>query len=192
MYYKHHTKAIVLNTNLEGDSSKFLRIFTEDLGLVFAKVQGARNIHSKLRSGVQDFSFGEFSLVSGKLGWKVVSVRPEKNYFEILKNEKQKVKVVGNVFNLIKRLVETDSIQKELFKVVLNFLDFIVLAKDDEVSLIECLTLMRILHILGFMRHDPDFVFLTSSSNIDISHLKQIAPKRSKLIELINESLKVV
>jgi hypothetical protein len=52
------------------------------------------------------------------------------------------------------------------------------------------LTLMRILHTLGYMRHDPELIIPISSAEINIKDMAMIAPKRSKMIALINESLK--
>jgi len=172
---------------------------TENLGLLTARVQGGRNLHSKLRSGTQDFSFGEFSLVSGKGGWRLVSARTEKNFFENFRNSPAKLKISGNILTLIKKLVAEEArlndeagqeAKMPLFAVVLNFFNFLVFAREQDIALAECLTLVRILHSLGYMRYDPDFSVPISSSEIEIKDLEMIAPKRSKMVKLINESLK--
>ena len=199
MYHKNHTKGIIISSKIEGNDSKRASIFTESFGLVGARVQGGRNLHSKLRGGSQDFCFGEFSLVHGKSGWRVVSVRAEKNFFEIFRNFPDKLKIVSNVLNLIKRLVDeearpNDKVGREahtsIFDIVVNFFNFLEKAKENEIALAECLTLVRILHALGYMRHDPEFTVPISSSEIEIKDLEMIAPRRSKMVELINESLK--
>jgi DNA repair protein RecO len=190
MYRKHHTKGIIISGQTEGSDSRRVNIFTESFGLLNARVQGARNIHSKLRGGSQDFSFGEFSLVHGKSGWRVVSVRAEINYFESFRNSSPKLKVSGNVLNLIKRLVSEEEVRTPLFSVVSTFFDFLIKAKEDDIALAECLTLVRILHVLGYMRYDPELSIPMSCSEINIKDLEMIAPRRSKIVELINESLK--
>jgi DNA repair protein RecO len=190
MYRKHHTKGIIISGQTEGSDSRRVNIFTESFGLLNARVQGARNIHSKLRGGSQDFSFGEFSLVHGKSGWRVVSVRTEINYFESFRNSSPKLKVSGNVLNLIKRLVSEEEVRTPLFSVVSTFFDFLIKAKEDDIALAECLTLVRILHVLGYMRYDPELSIPMSCSEINIKDLEMIAPRRSKIVELINESLK--
>jgi len=199
MYCKHHTRGIIISGKIEGSDSRRVNIFTENFGLLSVKVQGSRNIHSKLRSGSQDFSFGQFSLVHGKSGWRIVSVRVEKNFFEEFRNYPDKLKITGNVLNIIKRLVseksrlsnESEGESKEsLFEIVSNFLNFLIGAKDKDVALSECLTLMRILHSLGYMQYDPELLIPISSTEIEIKDLEMIAPRRSKMIALINESLK--
>lgn len=190
MYCKHHTKGIIISSQTEGGDSRRANIFTENFGLISARVQGARNIHSKLRSGSQDFSFGEFSLIHGKSGWRVVSVRANKNFFEIFRNFPAKLKIMGNIFNLIKKLVAEEEVKSSLFAIISNFLNFLIKAKEQDIALAECLTLMRILHFLGYMRHDPEFVIPMSSSEIEVKDLEIIAPQRRKMVQLINESLK--
>ncbi|MFA6269612.1 MAG: recombination protein O N-terminal domain-containing protein [Candidatus Paceibacterota bacterium] len=200
MYHKHHTKGIVVSSRAEGDSNKLVNVFTENFGLINAKVQGARNLHSKLRGGCQDFSLGEFSLIHGKTGWKVVSSRSEKNLFEVFKNSPEKLKMVGNILNLVKKLVSEESYislattkleaKSGVFNIVCNFFNFLEKAKSQDIVLAECLTLLRILHVLGYMRHDPELSVPISSSEITIESLEAISPKRSRMIALINESLK--
>lgn len=190
MYHKHHTKGLVIQSKGEGNDSRRVYLFTEKLGLLNARVQGARNIKSKLRVGAQEFAAGEFSLIHGRSGWKLVSVRVDKFFFELLRYSPTKMIVMGNVLNLIKKLVGEDEGNESLFNVISNFLDFLVTAKEDHLSLAECLVLLRILHFLGYVRHEPEFGLPLVSQEIEPDFLEQIAPRRVKMIELINESLK--
>jgi len=198
MYFKHHSKGIVIWGKTEGSDSRRVGIFTESFGLIYAKVQGARTLRSKLRAGVQDLTLGEFSLIHGKTGWRVVSARPEKNLFEVFRNDSEKLKMVSNILCLIKKLVGEESRLNNrvgqacgnIFIIVQNFFNFLEKAKAEDIVLAECLTLMRILHELGYMSHDPELVIPLSSSEIKIEDLEIIAPRRSKMVELINESLK--
>lgn len=189
LYQKHHTKGIILGSKNDGDDSKRVAIFTENFGLINAKIQGARTVKSKLRFGAQDFSLGEFSLVHGRAGWKVVSAKSEKNIFESLRYSKEKLKAAGNVLNLIKKLSGEEEAHSIIFEIISNFLVFLSESPKEMVILAECLTLIRILHSLGYLRHDPDFSAPLSSSVINTSELELIAPHRSKMITLINESL---
>lgn len=189
MYQKHTTRGFVISSSDEGDDSKRLNIFTEDFGLISARVQGARTLRSKLRAGAQNFSSGKFSLVHGKAGWKVVSTAPDQNIFESLRHSKEKLRVITNVFNLLKKLAGEESVSDKLFLIVLNLLDFIVIAKDEEVKIAECLVLLRILQNLGYLRSDPDFSIPLSAVDFKFEDLESLIPKRSRMIELINESL---
>ncbi len=190
MYHKHHTKGIVLKSYPEGDSSLKIYILTERFGLIRAKVQSARKINSKMRYGVQDFSFGNFSIVKGRNEWKLVSVSSEKNIFEIFKNDRDKLNVSINILNLIKKLSGEEELNILLFDVVYNFLLYLENAKKESIQLLECLVLLKILKIFGYMRSDPDILIPINSSIIEDEDLLLIAPNRQKIIRLINESLK--
>lgn len=204
MYIKYSTKGIIISGRNDGDDSRKILVFTESFGLIGAKVQGGRNLKSKLRAGTQDFCFGDFSLVRGKNGFKIVSARSQKNFFEIFKNDQLKLRAVGNILGLIKKLVAEEESQADLFNIVLNFLNFLDTKPTrgilvgfqntpfDSVALAEALTLMRILHNLGYMVNDPEFSLPISSAEIDRSFLQTIAPRRSKIISLINQSLKSI
>lgn len=193
MYFKHHTKGIIVSSKIEGNDSKRLNIFTENFGLINAKVQGVRNVHSRLRAGSQDFCLGEFSLVHGKTGWRVVSARADKNLFEIFRNSPEKLKIIGNILNLIKKLTaeeETKNSYNSIFNIICNFFNFLITAKEQDIALAECLSLVRILHALGYMQNDPELSIPLTSSEITIENLEIISPRRSKIVALINESLK--
>ncbi len=171
------------------DSSRVI-LFTDQFGLVYARVQAAKNISSKLRHGTQDYTYGQFSLIKGKSGWKAVSVIPEKNYFELLKSSNQKTAVMVSVLNLLKKLSPEEDSASPLFEIIKNFLEFIVHSKEGDVMLAECLVLLRILHTLGYMRHDPELSLPISRSEISAADIELVAPRRTKIIALINESLR--
>jgi len=189
MYLKYHTKGIVISGKSESGDSRRINIFTENFGLINARVQGSRNVHSKLRNGTQDFSLGEFSLVSGKTGWRVVSARAEKNLFENFRNNPSKIKIMANILNLIKKLVGEEK-QSAVFSAVINLFIFLDSCSGKNVALAECLTIMRILHALGYMVSDPEISIPISSYEIAVEDLDTIAPRRKEIISLINESLK--
>lgn len=190
MYLKHHTSGIVIGGRTEGLDSRRVELFTSSFGLISAKVQGARLLRNKLRNGCQDLTQGEFSLVHGKAGWKVVSVRPDKNLFEIFRDDKEKLNMASNILGLLKRLVGEDRNSGKLFDIVSGFFAFLETAKPQDIALSECLTLMRILHELGYMHHDPELSVPISSSEITSEHLETISPRRHQIVRLINESLK--
>lgn len=190
MYVKHHTKGIVISGRPESGESRGIFVFTEKFGLVWGKVQGARKLHSRLRGGVQDFSYGEFSLVHGKSGWKVVGAKTEKNFYEILKKSPEKIKIAANVLSLIKKLVDEEKEKTPLFAITINFLNYLEKAREEKIALTECLVLLKILNCLGYMRHDPELAIPVSSEEMADTDIETLAPRRQSLIRLINESLR--
>lgn len=176
----------------DGAQDRRVGMFTEDLGFVWAKAQAARGALSKLRAGCQDFVSGEFSLVHGKTGWKVVSVRVENNLFEMFKEAPQKIKTLANVFALLRKLLTGEEANQKLFGAVEQFLQFLSVAKEEEVVLGEHLALLKILHSLGFLREDPELNACVSPGSLDAQSLAFIASRRAQMARLINESLRAV
>lgn len=191
MYHKHHTKGIVLVSKSEGVSDRRVAILTSELGLVWARAQSARQDLSKLRAGCQEFALGEFSLVQGKTGWRLVGVRTEKNFFEICKNEPAKLEIMANIFRLLRRLISGEEANPKLFQTISDFLEFLVGAENAESQALELLVVMRIMHLLGFLREDPEFLEHLSFSKIENQDLQFIALRRARIVRLINESLSV-
>lgn len=189
MYRKHHTRAIVIKVTPTGESSLNLTFFTENFGVINVRAQGARKLNSRLRLNLQNFSFGEFSLIHGKSGWKLAGAETGGNFFEVFRKESDKLSVASNVLNLIKKLTDEEE-NPLLFEVVYHFLNFLRIAKKEEISTAECLVLLRILYNLGYMQHDPDFAQPMVSSIMSAADLALIAPRRSRITRLINESLK--
>ncbi len=190
MYSKHQTLGIVLETKIEGDSNLRVGILTKEFGFVWAKAQGARKVNSKFKAGCQIFSLTHFSLVSGKAGWKIVGAIYQKNFYEILKSEKEKIFIIANVSNLLKKLLNGEEKNESLFGVVFNFFIFLEEKNNENIALAECLVLLRILYLLGYMRHDPEFSIPISDTEIKGEYLEKIATKRFKITKLINEALK--
>jgi DNA repair protein RecO len=189
VYHKYNTKGIIVSHRIDGENDKRVSILTDDFGFIKAKIQGVRNINSKLRPASQDFCLGEFSLVVGRSGWKIVSAKPDQNIFEILKENPNKLKVVVNVLNLVRKLSGEENGQT-VFKIISSFLDFILVADDKDVPSVECIVLLKILHSFGYMRHDPELSIPMSSHEINTKDLELVAPRRALVIKLINESLK--
>ncbi len=190
MYAKHHTRGIILSSKADGDYDRVAYIFTQDFGLLRAKAQGVRRLGSKIASGVQDFSHGEYSLVHGKSGWRLVSARAEGNIFEDLRGEKAKLEVVAKLFLLIKKMMGEEEPNNELFLVVINFIGMVRSVDLYTLPGLECLVILKVLYHLGYMNNDPEFSLPLASVVISEEEVKRVLPKRSFLISVINDALR--
>jgi recombinational DNA repair protein (RecF pathway) len=190
MYHKYNIKGIVIYDYEEGADSKKIAILSKELGLILAKVQSGRVLNSKLRSNIQNFSTGLFSLVSGKGGWKLVGAKTEKNYFELLKSDLIKVKVMANVASLLKRLLQGEEVGSNLFTIVSNFFEFMVKAKREEIFFAECLVLLRILNQLGFLANEPKLEPYLKSLSFEEEMFLGFSSNKGVFVSLINQSLR--
>ncbi len=199
----HHiytTPGFITHSAPHGEAGKFLLIFTRDLGMIGATAQGVRHIRSKLRYHTQDFSYGLFSVVKGKEVWRVtgakeVGSRKEKgkgrdaNVKEI--SDSKNRKLFARILSLLKRLLHGEEKDEKLFEVVSESRAFLIESQDDEArELIECLTVLRILDCLGYIRQKNEFSQFLVSPSFDNSVLEKARKFKGLIIKEINEALK--
>lgn len=79
MYHIYHTRGVILGSVPIGESNRFYKIFTEEMGLVHATAQAVREAKSKLRYSLQDFSWASFDLVKGREVWRITSAQGIEN-----------------------------------------------------------------------------------------------------------------
>jgi len=125
MYHLYHTDAFVLGGTPSGEGSKTISLFTRELGFLVASAQSVREERSKLRYGLQDFSYSEITLVRGKEFWRVTNAALKENIFQALVGSREARRMVGRIFALLRRLLAGEEKNEPLFVAVLEGLQFI-------------------------------------------------------------------
>jgi len=154
-HHIYHTRGIILGSVPIGESNRFYKIFTEELGLVGASAQSVREERSKLRYVLQDFAFITIDLVRGKEVWRITSAG-EAQSFPNIKNDTVRLKLFARMCALALRLIHGEGREDELFRDMLGALDFLEHAPippDLELSF-ETLATFRALVRLGYF--DPE------------------------------------
>jgi DNA repair protein RecO len=163
-HHIYQTEGIVVASFPEGEASKFLLIFTKDLGLVGAAAKSVRSEKSKLRYALQDYSMCGVSLVRGKDIWRIVNARPGINLYENLQNDRGKRSAAVRLVSLIRKLVAGEERNEVLFDAVSKTFRFLLasdLTKDELVNF-QLIAALRILYHLGYV---GDNRFRTYSAN---------------------------
>ncbi len=189
MYHKHHTRGVVLASLLESVDNRRVLLLTPDLGLVSAQVKSARVAASKLKAGIQEYSFGEYSLLHGKMGWLLVSDRAQGNVFELNKNSKRKISIISRVLNLVRIAVAGEESNPKIFEIIDSFLEYIKDAEEAEEEIVEVATVARLLCTLGFLRHDPTLDEAMACSTISKAEIVLFQKSKLDLVVRINEAL---
>lgn len=189
MYHKYHIKGLVLSSLEEGEDNRRVWLLTDQFGLISAKAVSGRVSGSKMRLSIQEYTLASFSIVYGKAGWRLVGAASDKNYFEVLRNSPHKLKSFRNISNLLKRLMMEQEMGREVFDLVINFLDFICFTEENQVFLAECLTVLRVLYRLGFLDKDISPELSLQEINFNSSILS-LPYESSYLVSIINKSLK--
>lgn len=160
-HHIYHTRGLILGSVPTGEANRFYKIFTEELGLVGATAQSIREAKSKLRYGLQDFSWVSIDLVRGKEVWRITSAREDDSTSRI-KSDPVIFKVFARACSLVLRLVHGEDRDDVLFRELVLFSNFLEKEKVSEklLPICEALIALRILAQLGYLEVSPYTEFL--------------------------------
>lgn len=190
MYHVYQTTGWILGSVNVGEANRFLDIFTSELGLVRGMAQGVRKLNSKLRYGLQDYSFSRVSFVKGKHFWRIVNAE-RVNDFNWVYKDKRKFKLLCRVFSLLQRLIKGEEKDAVIFN---DINQAIVLMEDGSLSedlllAMEIILVFRILHKQGYVGQDDRFNYLAEFSAWEDELLNMNHATKAALLKQINSSL---
>lgn len=180
MHHIYTTPAFVVHSSPHGEAGKFLLLFTRDFGMIGAIAQGIRLNQSKLRYHVQDSSFSNVSIVRGKEVWRLTGAHEIENRGGTILHLK--------ILKLLKRLLQGEDKNEKLFEIIESMYQSDIDEKDY--STVECLTILRILDSLGYIKKDSDIEVYLKDNSLDIETLKNFAGIKSKVLNIVNSALK--
>lgn len=190
MYHIYQTNGWILGSVNIGEANRFLDIFTSELGLVRGLAQGVRKINSKLRYGLQDYSFSKVSLVKGRLSWRVVNVERIDD-FNWIYEDKKAFSLVCRIFSLLKRMLSGEEKDSVIFDDINNAIRLMEEdgLSEEEFRALEIVLVFRILQKLGYVGRDSRFDYLADFYDWKADFLKIDDVTRSILLKQINNSL---
>ncbi|MBI4121096.1 MAG: DNA repair protein RecO [Parcubacteria group bacterium] len=191
MYTIFHTDAIVLGGNDRGDASRALSLFTREHGLLYAHAQGLRELKSKLRYALQDFSYAHVNLVHGKSGWKVTSAL-HKSSFLPHGEMRARLGAIVRVSKLLRRLLPEEEKNEALYDEILQTFSMIKSTpfSPQYIFNVEVILVMRILALLGYWGDDVRFAPFLEEDIAKEELLQQMMSIKPFAIREINKALK--
>jgi len=189
-HHIYQTSGIILGQFPSRESSLYLRIFTKDLGLIGAHVQGARELKSKLKHSLGVYTYGYFDLVRGKEVWRVISADKVDRFGDILVHDDKRI-IFARVMALIQRLTPEESQAEEFFENTITALDFFAKEHltEEEIKGFESMLVMRVLHELGYWGEDKRFAQFFTPEWTNRDALKSFLLHKKDATALINKSL---
>jgi DNA repair protein RecO len=190
-HHLYQTEGIVVGGFNVGESNRFLYLFTRELGLLGASAQGVRELKSKLRYSLQDFSYSNINLVRGKEVWRVTNAEKINLLENIIKN-KEKQKIFTNLCLLIRRLFVGEGGHEQLFDDIvsgLRFLETRELSREDLKNL-EIILVLKILYNLGYWGEEDKFAVFLENRKLDKQILDEMVPLRVVALSHINNALR--
>ncbi len=189
MHHIYHTHGFVLSSKNKGEANKMLTVYTREMGLVRAMVQGIRLHKSKLRFALQDFSYAKIDFVRGKEIWRITSAR-NINTFPLAKASRESLFLIGRISSLIERLCDGEESNIKIFDdfiQALYLLDDIDVPKDKREAL-EIHLVLRIMNSLGYIG-DSEALKDYLGGEINLKNTELLLREKKSIISHINKAL---
>jgi DNA repair protein RecO len=191
-YRIYQTESFVLSSRSDKEANKYFKLFTEELGVIGATAQGVRLLKSKLRYGLTDFSYVSVAVLRAKHAWKITSAKPVANAYTGLSENPNGRDAFVRVLALVARLTPGEEPNRLLFQTVRDgflFLQSSALSADESLDA-ECVLVLRILHLLGYLGSDDVLApFLDAAASLDRALIASAASVRRRALAHINRSL---
>lgn len=184
MHHIFHTEGIILESRNYREADKCYFIFTRDFGLVFASAQGVRKITSKMRFVLQDFTYVKVDLVQGRQIWRLTQAS-KTGKLENVNKDWEKLRVTANIAKLLKRLLQGEESNVELFDEVISGLSLLERAQNkNEIKNVELVLVLKILNNLGYVGEKVNTDELVLSPFSDEILLKDFNNKKDIIREI--------
>ncbi len=189
-HHIYHTQAIVLSSRNTGEANKYLTLYTRELGLVRASAQGVRLAQSKLRYGLQDFSYANIDLVRGRDIWRVTSSVPIDS-FPFLRRQEKSLSLIFKVSKLIERLCAGEEANEKIFDALTQVFYLLDDEKLDDKNreAMELYLVFRIVYELGYVGETKNIIEYLGE-DFDNSNIDLFLQDKSSIIAHINKALR--
>lgn len=190
MHHIYHTHGFIIGSRSFGEANKVLTIYTRELGLIYAHVQGIRLHKSKLRFALQDLSYAKIDLVRGRDVWRVTSAT-HLNSFAFARTQKESLLLISRISKLIERLCRGEEKNEIIFD---DFVDALCMLDSNVVTplsreALELHLVLRITHVLGYIG-DSDTVFEHVDRGFDEEKISFLMKEKKSIIAHINRALR--
>lgn len=189
MHHIYHTKSFVIGSYNRGEANKILVLYTREMGLVRAVAQGIRLNKSKLRFGLQDFSYASVDLVRGRDIWRVTSGSTITS-FPFARSQKQPLILIARISRLIERLCDGEEANEKIFD---DFIQALYLLDDPNTSsasreALELHLVLRIMNTLGYIG-ESEILADYLASDFNSSKIESLLKEKQSIIAHINRAL---
>lgn len=189
MHHIYHTHGFILSSRNKGEANKMLTVYTREMGLVRAMVQGIRLHKSKLRFALQDLSYSSIDFVRGKDVWRVTSSK-NISTFPFARRDKESLLIMARVSSLIERLCDGEESNEKIFD---DFIQALYLMDDDNISsnkreALELHLVLRIMNSLGYIG-DTESLQDYLGGDIGEERTESLLKEKRSIISHINKAL---
>ena len=189
MHHIYHTNGFILSSVNKGEANKMLTIYTREMGLIRAMVQGIRLHKSKLRFALQDLSHSNIDLVRGKDIWRVTTASSIST-FPYARSSHPSILIIARVGKLLERLCDGEQSNEKIFD---DFMQSLYLLDDVNIEsssreALELHLVLRIMDQLGYIGESENLSEYLDGS-IDLKRTEILLREKRSIISHINKAL---
>jgi recombinational DNA repair protein (RecF pathway) len=183
------TDALILGGAAVGERDRVVALLSPELGLVRTRVRGVRQISSKLRGSLEDWSLVRAYLVRGKGEWRLTNVVLLEQHFPALLASGG-LASVSRAARLVARLAKGEGDGAALFPALLSLARFAATPRDHRTQdAAETVCALRVLRGLGYLRETPSLEPLATADSFDEATAEIALGVRAEAVNAINEAL---
>lgn len=189
MHHIYHTNGFILSSVNKGEANKMLTIYTREMGLVRAMVQGIRLHKSKLRFALQDLSHSNIDLVRGKDIWRVTTASSIST-FPYARSSGASILIIARVSKLLERLCDGEQSNEKIFDDFMQSLYLLdnVNIENSSREALELHLVLRIMDQLGYIG-ESDILKEYLDGPIDLGRTEILLREKRSIISHINKAL---
>jgi len=187
MHQIHHTQGFILKRAATGEASVRVWLYTRELGLVVATLQGVQKAGAKLSMQVRDYTRVSADLIRGKSIWRYISgTQLSDPLAGRLRSPLARAYV--RTLEFLLRFVSDEDPSDELFDQVEAVAQILEEGTHDA-AIVDALSLWRMLAVLGYIAPSDDMlVLLQTSFREALAHVG--GGDRSRLIREATDAIK--
>ncbi len=189
-YHVYTTDGIILKRTAFGEADLLLHVLTKDLGLIIASARSARLSVSKLRPGLQEFSFISLSCIKGKNGWKITNVAYKDSFYFGQTIESKKI--VAQIAKVLLQTITGEMSLPLVFEIVSGGIETLSKLSQQNIKQAEALILLRLLSELGYVaKTEINQKYLNDVHNWNNDLIENLKEDKEVVVQEINKALKV-
>jgi recombinational DNA repair protein (RecF pathway) len=188
MHILHTTEAFILRAYPNGESNRVYKLYTKEFGLLYAHGQGVRELKSRNKFALQTGQKSLVTLVRGREVWRITGAQ------KVYGREQQKISSLASrrLLRLIEKMVPIEDKNRNLFSVLSTGVDTLHTAEDEVVALVEGITVLRVLDVLGYVARpitEARIIPFLESYEITPELIKEAKEQKSTLFARVNSAL---
>ena len=191
-HHTYRTEGFILGSADAGDASRYLFLFTRELGFVFAHTRSAREMRSKLRYHTQEYTLAQVALVRGRGLWRLINAIEVCNATHALRKKRDARAALARVSLLVRRLLHGEERNEYLFAALTAMLSCMSSCElsERDIQRVEYITVLRVLFSLGYLEEKAAFAPFLHEPVFTGALLEIMGENEREVVVAINASLK--